>query len=37
MRKRLHAYEEEETCICGGGNMHMRPDPALVQGRSSCI
>jgi len=21
MRRRIHAYEEEDTCICGGGYM----------------
>jgi hypothetical protein len=24
MRRRIHAYEEEDTCIWGGGCMHMR-------------
>jgi hypothetical protein len=24
MRRRIHAYEEEDTCIWGGGYMHMR-------------
>jgi hypothetical protein len=24
MRRRIHAYEEEDTYICGGGYMHMR-------------
>ncbi len=37
MRRRIHAYEEEDTCIRGGGYMHMRRRIHAYEEEDTCI
>jgi hypothetical protein len=37
MRRRIHAYEEEDTCIWGGGYMHMRRRIHAYEEENTCI
>jgi hypothetical protein len=37
MRRRIHAYEEEDTFTSGGGYMHMRRRIHAYEEEDTCI